>query len=126
MNRRSSARLAKLQSDLVLIDKARMGLLAAELADAVKCHVLAVEALSAPSSTIPPVLADLSHRAMEHRSASALQMVLRAEQKLLDDGCQLKLLEARAAREAALETTAAEREQLADVLERLVDTRTRV
>lgn len=119
MRSRSPARLAKLLSDVVLIDKARLAVLAAELADVAEGHALAAEALSVQKLHVPLALAVLSYPAMERRLVSASTEVSQAAAKLLADGCQQRYFERRAASVTALEETINERDRLADIIERL-------
>jgi hypothetical protein len=125
LTKRSPARLAKLLSDLVLIQKAKVRELAATLADAEAGHVRAVDALSAPQPIVPPALAALSQQAMEQRVLRISAALLLAEQKLLNDGCQMKLFEGRAVAAAGQQAAAADRNSLAEVIERCVKSRDR-
>jgi MoxR-like ATPase len=119
MKRSASARLAKLMTNVVKIEKARLGHLLAELSGVTRSYAGAVDALTNPDSCFPAALAAMSCRSLEAQMLELSQACAKADQKLLEDGRQLKLFEARALHVREQEAADLEREHQAQILERI-------
>lgn len=119
MKRSASGRLAKLMTNVVEIEKARNGHLVAELSSVTRSYAGAVDALSNPVSFFPAALAAMSCRSLEAQMLELSLACAKAEQKLLEDGRQLKLFEARALHVREQGAADLEREHQAEIIERI-------